>query len=70
MEALGPSRFKTQTKCDWCHVCGRRRLTPFAEFWRPQNAEHERTLGKNTQYLRICQDCLRTLAEATGLEIR
>ena len=30
MRPLGPSRYKTETKSDWCHVCGCRRRIAFA----------------------------------------
>ncbi|MFM7846734.1 MAG: hypothetical protein ACKPEY_21215 [Planctomycetota bacterium] len=64
MQSLGPSRYKVETKSDWCHVCGRRRKIAFVDIWRPRNAEHEQNPGRHASYLRVCQTCLQALAHA------
>ena len=69
MQQLGPSRFKTQAKTDWCHVCGERRQIRFVEVWHPRDAEHERNPGKHAQYVRICRTCIESLAEAMSVEV-
>jgi len=61
MHKLGPSRFKIESKSDWCHVCGKRRFVTFAELWIPRNAEHDRSLGKHRSYIRMCQTCVQVI---------
>lgn len=65
MHKLGPSRFKIESKSDWCHVCGKRRFVTFAELWIPRNAEHDRSLGKHRSYIRMCQTCVQVMLDAT-----
>lgn len=52
-----------EAKIDWCHVCGTRAETRFAEAWHPQNAEHPHTPAA---YTRICAGCVNLMAD--GLE--
>jgi hypothetical protein len=58
---LGPSHYHIATKTDWCHWCGQQQQMRFAEIVSPANAAHGP--DKCTNYLRVCQACLQTLAQ-------
>ena len=71
--AMGPSCFKTETKEDWCHMCGRRQEIKFFEVWFAKNAEHDRNkvrdglgFGSGRDYRRICAICCHDITKAIG----
>lgn len=52
---------------DWCHICGDRVIVHLEIFY-PDNAEHARFPDEgesypHTRYVRICENCIRTLAQ-------
>lgn len=49
---------RNEIENEWCNICGKR-SNDNADVWYPVNAEHGM---KNTQYIRICFDCITKMA--------
>jgi hypothetical protein len=58
-----PSKVKFSFKRDWCHVCGSRNDTKFAELWISENSEHDKSLTEPWRYVRVCCRCVGVMAE-------
>ena len=67
MKNIGPSFLKVEEKeFEWCHICGERRNGHWAELWISKNAEHGHEADRRSNYVRICAECVKRVAESVA----